>query len=404
MQPPPPATNGPVIAGYFTNWSIYARNYNVIDVAASAHKLTHILYAFANLQEDGTVVLGDVWADKDKHFPPEQTINHQADSWNEQGNNLYGNFKQLYLLKQKHRHLKVTLSIGGWTWSTNFSAVASDPQKRARFIDTAIKHLNDLGLDGLDIDWEYPKDDKDAFFYVHLLYELRIALDRYQQRLQQTDQPRLLLTVAVPCGPSHYRTLRLQQMEPYVDLFYLMAYDFAGSWDSKTGHQSALYGGSLNGHQAVSDYLAAGIPPHKIVMGLPLYGRAFSNTSGPDASFQGLPEGSWEQGMFDYKALPKPGATENHDWQRLASWSYDPQAREFVTYDTPEIVRGKCDYIRKASLGGAMFWELSADQAHDHPRSLLNCVYDAFNHHLDTMPNHLSYPESQYDNVKRGMA
>ncbi|KAI9498722.1 chitinase [Zychaea mexicana] len=400
MQPPP-ATNGPVIAGYFVNWGIYARNHNVCDLAADAHKLTHLLYAFANLEPSGEIVLGDVWADKDKHFPPEQTIDHQADSWNDQGNNLNGNFKQLYLLKQKNRHLKVTLSVGGWTWSTNFGAVAADPQKRQRFVQSAIKHVGDLGLDGIDIDWEYPKTPEEAFNFIHLLYEIRIALDMYQQSIGQTNEPRLLLTLAVACGPSNYRLLRLREMEPYVDLFYLMAYDFAGSWDSTSGHQSAMYGGKLNGHQAVSDYMRNGVPPHKLVLGLPVYGRGFCNTSQtPGSSFNDIPEGTWEKGMLDYKHLPPPGATEYVDEQRMASWSYDPAKRELISYDTPAVIEAKCEYIKQQGLGGAMFWELSADHKGEHPRSLLNTVYRSLGGQLDSMPNHLRFPKSQYENIR----
>ncbi|KAI8080494.1 chitinase [Thamnidium elegans] len=404
MQAPPPATNGPVIAGYFANWGIYGRNYNVIDVAAQASKLTHILYAFANLQEDGQVILGDAFADKEKHFPPELSVNGKGDSWNDQGNNLYGNFKQFYLLKQQNRHLKVSLSVGGWSWSKNFAAVASDPARRKMFVDTSIKLIGDLGLDGLDIDWEYPKDDKEAFFYVHLLYETRIALDAYQQRCNQLNQPRLLLTVAVPCGPEHYNKLRLAEMQPYVDIFYLMAYDYAGSWDAKTGHQAAMFGGALNTDQAINAYLAAGIPANKIVMGLPVYGRGFCNTDGPDCCFQGLPKGTWEEGQFDYKCLPKHGAVEHHDMQKMASWSYDPNTREYISYDSPQVIAAKCDYIRQRQLGGAMFWELSADQKPDHPRNLVNAVYDGFGRRLDQTPNHLDYPVSEFDNIKRQMS
>ncbi|KAL0074405.1 chitinase [Phycomyces blakesleeanus] len=400
---PPPVTNGLVIAGYFPNWAIYARNFNVCDLAVSAQKLTHVLYAFANFQEDGTVILGDVWADKDKHFPPEQTINGKADSWNEGDANLYGNFKQFYLLKQKYRHLKVSLSIGGWTWSTNFSVVAADPAKRAVFVKTAIRHLANLGLDGIDIDWEFPKDDKDAFHYVHLLYELRIALDMYQQSLGQTNQPRLILSVAVPCGPSKYKLLRLQQMAPYVDIFYLMAYDFAGSWDTNAGHQSAMYGGALNVHQAIEGYISGGVPPHKIVMGMPAYGRGFLNTNGPNTRYDGLPEGSWEKGMYDYKHLPPPGHTEHHDMEILASWCYCPEKRELITYDSPYITQAKCDYIKQRQLGGAMVWELSADHPGDHPRCLLNVLYDSFAGNTDTMPNHLDYPSSGFNNLKGHM-
>ncbi|KAI8074892.1 chitinase [Gongronella butleri] len=402
--PPPPVVNGLVSAGYFVNWGIYARNYNVIDLAQKADCLTHILYAFANLEPSGNVVLGDVWADKDKHFDPNQTVDGKGDPWGDNdASNLFGNLKQLYLLKQRHRHLKVSLSIGGWTWSTNFGAVTADPQKRAVFVQSAIKMLADHGFDGIDIDWEYPKNEQEALAYVHLLYEVRVALDQYQQSLGQTGEPRLTLSVAVPCGAQQYRLLRLRDMAAYVDIFFLMTYDFAGSWDAQTGHQSALYGGTLNVHQAVSDYIQAGVPSHKLVMGMPAYGRAFSNTQGPGAPFQGVPQGSWEEGQFDYKALPRPGAQEQNDAQAVCSWSYDPQQREFVTYDSPVVVQAKCDYIQRAQLGGAMFWELSADHPRHHPRSLVQTVANAFRGRLDTMPNHLAYPSSQYGNMRNAM-
>ncbi|CAO3652821.1 unnamed protein product [Cunninghamella blakesleeana] len=406
-NPPPPVVNGKVIAGYFANWSIYDRNYNIVDVAVNADKLTHILYAFANIQESGEVILGDAWADKDKHFPPEQTVDGKGDQWGEDDSGkLFGNFKQLYLLKQKYRHLKVSLSIGGYSWSANFAGIAADPQKRRIFVQSAIKHLGDLGLDGIDIDWEFPKNEKEALDYVYLLYEIRLALDAYQQQLNQTNQPRLTLSVAVPCGASHYRILKLREMAPYVDLFYLMAYDFAGPWDSCTGHQSALYGPGNTCHQAVSDYMASGVPPHKIVLGLPVYGRGFSNTSGQCGHpYQGLPDGTWEKGQYDYKHLPRPGAEEINDFQNMASYSYDPQSREFVTYDSPAIVQGKCNYIKQAQLGGAMFWELSADHStRDHPRSLLSAVHATLNDGtLDTLSNHLDYPSSQYPNIRNYM-
>jgi chitinase len=115
----------------------------------------------------------------------------------------------------------------------------------------------------LDIDWEFPQNDKEAADYALLSSELRAALDQYGQQVQQTDSPKLMLTVAVPCGPENYGKLHLKDMEKYVDVFYLMAYDYSGDWDQQTGHQANLFGGSLNTDQAVNDYMAAGVPASK---------------------------------------------------------------------------------------------------------------------------------------------
>lgn len=149
----------------------------------------HILYAFANVKPDtGEVVLSDLWADQDIHYP--------GDSWNDPGTNLYGNFKAIYLLKKQNRHLKLLLSIGGWTYSPSFHPVVVNPALRAGFVRSAVQILEDYGLDGLDIDYEYPQDDTQARGYVELLRELRAALDQHSR--QKNTNYRFLLTV------SHY--------------------------------------------------------------------------------------------------------------------------------------------------------------------------------------------------------
>ncbi|KAI8360321.1 glycoside hydrolase superfamily [Mortierella sp. GBAus27b] len=381
-----------IVCTYFVAWAIYARNHNVFDLPVQ--DLTHVLYAFANLDAEGNVVLGDAWADTDKHY--------EDDSWNDTGKNLYGNFKRLGLLKKANRHLKVSLSIGGWTWSTNFPAVAASPEKRAIFVKTSIELLNNLGLDGLDIDWEYPKTDEQAADYVSLLRELREALDQYAA--EKGDSNPYIITGAMPCGEDNYSVLRLSEMNRYMDRFYLMAYDLAGSWSKTTGHQSNLHGGDANIHKAIQHYLRQGIPPHKIVMGMPSYGRAFQNTDGINHPYDGVGQGSWEQGVYDYKVLPLEGATEFYDSESVSSYSYDPVKRELITYDTPMVVDRKSEYIAHNRLGGAMFWESSSDHKGDHSRSLTAAVSNSLRTHapLDTTPNHLNYPTSVYDNVRAG--
>lgn len=221
---------------------------------------------------------------------------------------------------------------------------------------------------------------------------------------------RQIITAAMPAGPQHYGLLPLHDMNQYLDYFNLMAYDYMGSFSKHSGHQANLYPSESNPkatefstNKAVSDYIAAGVPAHKIVLGMPLYGRAFQKTGGLGQAFNGIGPGTWEAGVYDFKDLPQSGAIEHYDSEAGASWSWDAKEKIIISYDNLDSIEKKTDYIISKGLGGGMFWEASGDRTGN--QSLIHAAYMAFRKAggLAHNQNTISFPGSQYDNVRAGM-
>ncbi|PHH67787.1 hypothetical protein CDD82_1129 [Ophiocordyceps australis] len=371
----------------------------------------------------------DSYADLEKHYA--------GDSWAEAGHNAYGVVKQLYALKQQNRHVKVMYSVGGFSASQqgHFARAASTEQGRQRFAQSAVQVIADWGFDGLDIDWEFPSTQGEARQFVQLLEACRGQLDKYAARLGQ--EYRYELSVASSAGRKNYGKLPLKDMDAVVDAWYLMAYDFAGTWDSTAGHQSSLFRDETNPNgtkfwteQAVADYIAAGVSSRKIILGIPLYGRSFARAAGPGSGFSGPGGGSVQDGVWLYRDLPRPGAREYTSDALGAAWSIGNSSQahdggagaaggagggggaaaaagqeaaattEFVSYDNPRTVRTKAAYIQQRQLGGAFYWEASGDK--NGSDSLVGIMAAALRRH-PTTNNMLSYPESRYDNIRNGL-
>jgi len=390
---------------YFIEWGIYARQFNVADIDWS--RVTHINYAFGKPNADGTVGLFDSWSAVEKRYP--------GDSW-DQSNNVYGQFGQANKMKRKYRNTKFGLSIGGWTLSDKFSGICSTDVGRKTFVQSSVQMMIDLGLDFISLDWEYPVEGgNDQSLGTHSPNDIKnfvLLLKEFREAYKNLDF-KAELSVASPAGASKYKHWDMPSICGLLDHINIMAYDFSGGWGSYTDHSSNLYldpnhppGDKFSVHGAVTDYIQMGCPSEKIVLGVPLYGHSFENTEGLYNGFSKPTDGSWlpgGEGIYDYKRLPFPGSIELYDEKLVASYTYNPSEKKFISYESPRSMAVKLQYIKDMKLGGTMFWEGSADHTAGFDRSLITQAYNFYG--MENMAydlNNINYPMSKYDNIRNG--
>lgn len=371
--------------GYFTQWGVYGRAFNVknIDTSGAAARLTHINYAFANVNEAGrcfqsnTPGESDPWADYQRPIPAELSVDGVADAW---GEPLNGNFGQLLKLKQKYPHLKVLLSIGGWAWSTYISNAAL-PENRVAFVESCLDLFikgnlpvldggsggpgSALGVfDGIDMDWEWPNWEgepgnvvrpADKQNFTALLAEFRKQLDALGRANRKHYELTAFLTANAPTMDAGYEG----KIFKYLDFATVQGYDFHGTWESVTNQQSAL----TELKTVVRDWIARGAPRNKIVAGIPYYGRGWTGVQGGGDGLEqpaaGPAPATYEAGYEDYKVLTTLGYPIHRDFRNGHAWLFD--GNTFWTYDDPLVVLQKSLWIRREGLGGAMVWSLDGD-------------------------------------------
>jgi chitinase len=316
-------------------------------VAVPVEKLTHINYAFA-LIKDGEIVNG-----------------HKND---------HQNLEILEKLK-KGSDLKIIISVGGWTGSGPFSDMALTKESRRKFIKSAMVFMETYGLDGIDIDWEYPglpgdwnthrPEDKQNF--TSLLRELRRELDLQEEK----DRKKYLLTIAGAASNDYLAHTEMSKVHPYLDFINLMTYDYAGSWTPLTGHHCNLYASEkgsnpfgMSTHKTVLAYLNEGVPGEKICIGVAFYGRAWKDVTAKNNGL--LQPGTALSGDFSFRVLMekyigKSGYKRYWDKAAAVPYLWNAETRHFISYDDEESIAGKCEYVNEKRLGGIMFWEFFSD-------------------------------------------
>lgn len=182
-------------------------------------KLTHINYAFLIPNADGS-------------FAP------FSNSW-----------KLKTIVTQAHESgVQVLISVGGWGWDEQFETLAADPALRATFVQNLQAFVVEYGLDGADIDWEYPDPGASAQNFLALIQELRQAMP-----------DKLLTTAVVSYGETAEGVV--SETFPLFDFINVMAYD---------GPDHGTMAQFVNG---LEYWQGRGVPAEKLVMGVPFYAR-----------------------------------------------------------------------------------------------------------------------------------
>ncbi|HVX04201.1 MAG TPA: glycoside hydrolase family 18 protein [Rhodanobacteraceae bacterium] len=275
-------------------------------------------------------------------------------------------------LKSRDPQLKVDISVGGWS-AGGFSEAARTAAGRKAFADSAAQMLAAHDADGLDIDWEYPghhesgiaSSPDDRHNFTLLLKAVRASLDA----AGAAHHRRYTLSIAIADGPF-VSGIDLAAVNRYVDWFNMMTYDFCNSMTPDTCHHTGLHASRLapadarTTGRAVRQFLAAGVPAAKLVIGAAFYARVFG---GVDPAHDGLyqpyrkfvGEIPWPKLKAEY--IGKQGFVRRWDAQADAAWLWNATTRTFITYDDPESIAAKAAFVKAKHLGGIMYWEQNLD-------------------------------------------
>ncbi len=299
--------NAPVVVAYVTSWS---------HILPAPEVVTHINYAFGHVNENFNGI----------------------DIDNEQ------RLRTIVELKKKVPTLRVLLSIGGWG-SGRFSEMAASAEHRTEFAADCRRVVHEYSLDGIDIDWEYPTSNaagisaspEDISNYTLMMKEIRKAIGKKK-----------LLTLASVASGQY---IDFAAIKPYINFVNIMTYDIA----NPPYHHASLFRSNLTHwiscEEAVEAHVKAGIPVHRLVLGIPFYGHGKENI----ASF------------INYKDIVKliDNGMYIRKWDAQAKVPYlvNADGKMVCTYEDTESIDWKCLFIRERGMMGAMYWDYDGDDA-----------------------------------------
>ncbi|KAJ6220919.1 hypothetical protein RDWZM_006731 [Blomia tropicalis] len=324
------------IVCYYGSWAVYRPGNGKFPVEEIDPFLcSHIIYGFTGLSAEGKI-------------RPLDPYNDLKDNWGK------GAFQRFNALKQTNKNLKTLVAIGGWNeGSLKYSNMAKTEESRAIFVNSVVEFLDMYGFDGLDFDWEYPGarggSSNDKRNFVTLLKELKEAF-------RSKDY---LLTAAVSAG-KYFADIAydIPQVSKYLDFINVMAYDFHGGWEKKTGHNAPLYARPdeygneriLNNY-SINYWINNGAPRNKIILGMGTYGQAGPYTR--------------EGGSLGYNEICEKVTKRREEisqvWDPYHMAPYAYWGRQWVGFDNIESIKIKAQYAKAMRLGGGMVWSIETD-------------------------------------------
>ena len=339
-QPDPRPSAPPTrVVGYLASWGV--RTEGAAIARLPAKNLTHVFYAFAAIASDGSVTLGDRCTDVGACV---QSARLPA--------NPRGNFAELQRLKARYPHLKLAISIGGWGGSARFSDAALTDSSRRRFSESAIelfiRRWPNL-FDGIDIDWEFPvqgglkgnverPDDKQNFTL--LLAALRRELDVQGRK----DNRHHELTIAASARPSEIANVELDRIVPLLDFINVMTYDYH-TGGSIAHFNAPLFAArndptpGLNVDASIRAFRDGGVPPEKLLVGIPFFARAYGGVPNVNAGlFQPSagPPKNWRESAGDWRTLARTRLRHGARGGRTGACRDRPKRGGRVHPGTPE--------------------------------------------------------------------
>jgi chitinase len=365
------------VIGYYAERHAASGDYPLkqLSTNAAAGLLTQLDYAFGKVAKARCEVPNPDVEIK-RAYTADDSVDGTADS--PDPNRIRGTFHQLQELKKKFPKLRILISLGGWANSEGFSDAAQPANVRdfvRSCVDIFIKgnfsqEIHAPGIfDGIDIDWEYPVDGgmipgrpEDTRNLNGMAAEFRRELDAVRAGL--------LLTAAIPAPAEDYKHYDLKTLSRYMNNLSIMAYDLHWNGEKITNLHSPLWHDPADpskppmdshyGARAVQDFVRAGVPARKIILGVPFYGKGWSGVADVNHGlYQPAQDASKSSPEYrNLKALPPQADRQFYPKAATCSiWNNG----DFFSYDCPQALRLKRQFVREHHLGGVMFWEMGQD-------------------------------------------